>query len=479
MEVQGRSSVDHRENLHALLMDLEADPDLLEATRNILKAGYKGLKFTCRLLTPGDMGTVPSSLENAADDTILICVCGPDTLPQLQDLLTADRRDAMALPTVVVMPVPDADRIMRLFDLGVADFIIPPLHGADFWPRLLRLMRFRRKNRTLEWQMKEKLGLRQIIGEDPGFREEVRKIPVAAESDAQVLITGETGTGKELFARAVHYLSPRAEKPFVPLNCGALPAELMENELFGHRKGAYTGAHAAEEGLVHQAEGGTLFLDDVDCLSQVAQTKLLRFLQEKEYRRLGSRKIRKSDVRIIAATNLDLEEAVRSGNLRSDLYYRLNVIPLHLPPLRDRQDDILVLARYFLRKYCREYGKQVHEFSPGTRRHLLLYRWPGNIRELQNVVKRAVLFTEGPVIYDLHTTVGPLEAERSVEPFNLAKAAVIEAFEKKYIRSLLRIHNGNITHAAEAARKHRRAFWELIRKHRIDVEQFKSEAPVS
>lgn len=471
--------MDPNENLQVLVMDLEADPDLLEAIRTILKAGYKDLECTCRRITPEDGSDVPASLGKASDDSILICVCGPDSLPDLQQLLAGDGHDAIALPIVVVTPVPDTDRIMQLFDLGVADFIIPPLNAVTFWPRLLRLLRFRRKNRSLEWQMKEKLGLRQIIGEDRRFREEVRKIPVAAESDAQVLITGETGTGKELFARAVHYLSPRAEKPFVPLNCGALPAELMENELFGHRKGAYTGAHAAEEGLVHQAEGGTLFLDDVDCLTQAAQTKLLRFLQEKEYRRLGSRKIRKSDVRIIAATNLDLEEAVRAGNLRSDLYYRLNVIPLHLPPLRERQDDILVLARHFLWKYCRESNKQIHEFSPGIRQNLMLYRWPGNIRELQNVVKRAVLFTEGPVIQDLHTTERPLEAERTVEPFNLAKAAVIEAFEKKYIRNLLRIHNGNITHAAQAARKHRRAFWELIRKHRIDVEQFKSHSPVS
>ena len=208
-----------------------------------------------------------------------------------------------------------------------------------------------------------------------------------ARCDATVLISGETGTGKEVCARAIHYLSPRSSKPFITVNCGAIPAELVENELFGHERGAYTDAAVAKPGLIAEAEGGTLFLDEIDCLPLLAQVKLLRFLQEKEYRPLGSVKTRAASVRVIVATNADLENALRQGRLRQDLYYRINILSLVLPPLRQRQGDILLLARHFLAKFTEEFAKPVQDFSPDVLPTLLAYPWPGNIRELEHTIE--------------------------------------------------------------------------------------------
>src|SRR5262249_30700623 len=195
--------------------------------------------------------------------------------------------------------------------------------------------------------LKWTLGLEKMIGESRVFRGEIEKIPRLSRCDASVLITGETGTGNELCASAIHYLSRRAEYPFVPVNCGAIPVELMENELFGHDRGAYTGADRSQTGVIGEANGGTLFLDEIDCLPATAQVKLLRFLQKKEYRPLGSLKTSQADIRVVAASNTDLHEAIKSGRLRQDLYYRLNVLSLHLPPLRERREDIPVLSRHF------------------------------------------------------------------------------------------------------------------------------------
>jgi DNA-binding NtrC family response regulator len=246
--------------------------------------------------------------------------------------------------------------------------------------------------------LKEKLGLQQLIGESPGFLTEMRKIPAMARCEATVFVLGETGTGKELCARAIHYLSARAHKPFLPVNCGAIPTELVENELFGHERAAFIDATTTSYGVIHEADGGTLFLDEIDSLPLLAQVKLLRFLQEREYRPLGSAKTRKAQVRIIAATNADVETAVREGKLRQDLYYRLNILPLVLLPLRQRQEDISLLARHFLHKYAAEFDKPVMNFSPDALQLFGLYDWPGNVRELEHIVERAVALTEQSIL---------------------------------------------------------------------------------
>src|SRR5438067_5021067 len=243
-------------------------------------------------------------------------------------------------------------------------------------------------------KLKEDIGLKQLIGESPAFLDKVQRVPRFARCGATVLISGESGTGKEIFARAIHYLSPRAERPFVPVNCGALPENLVESEIFGHKRGAFTGAASDQAGLIREAEGGTLFLDEIDCLTPQAQVKLLRFLQDGEYRSVGSEQIRHANIRVIAATNADLEQILRSGKFREDLFYRLSVLTLTLPPLRERPGDILLLTHDFFEKQPALAKAGVKNVSVAAPNRLLAHTWPGNVRELQNVLMRAILLSD-------------------------------------------------------------------------------------
>lgn len=381
----------------------------------------------------------------------------------------------LRIPAIVIVERDEPKETLRLLELGATDFISPPFSAPSILPRVWRLLDQARRREDLKHSLRQKLGLKQLIGESPGFVAEVNRIPLVARTDVTVLILGETGTGKEVFARAIHYLGSRAAKPFVPVNCGAIPADLVENELFGHERGAYTSASSSKTGLIAEAEGGTLFLDEIDCLPLMAQVKLLRFIQEKEYRPLGSARTHRADLRIIAASNSDLRDAVRNGRMRQDLYYRLNIIPFTLPPLRDRREDVPLLARRFLSKSSAEADKQFTGFSPEAMRALLAHDWPGNVRELEHVIERAAVLSQGPVVLEsdilLQSEVGARECS-----FREAKARMIDQFEKTYISGLLLTHGGNITRAAEAARKNRRAFFELMRKHHIDGRAFKAQA---
>jgi DNA-binding NtrC family response regulator len=379
-------------------------------------------------------------------------------------------------PVIAVYDGLETEEMIELLKVGVSDFIIPPLKAIDILPRVWRVLAHKESADITAHSLKKKIGLRQLVGKSASFLSAVDKIPMVARCDVTVLIFGETGTGKELFARAIHYLSPRASKPFVPVSCGAMPVELVENELFGHVRGAFTDASSPKPGLIHEAHEGTLFLDEVDCLPLLSQVKMLRFLQEKEYKQLGSSKVYHADVRIVAATNIDLEKTVKQGKFRQDLYYRLNVIPLSLPPLRDRKEDIPLLARHFLDQYGSEFSKQVKDFTPEAFQKLLLYDWPGNVRELENVVERAVIFSKQACI-ETEDLVLPCHGDLRVEQsFQKAKCTVIAAFERSYIHSLLLAHHGNISRAAKAAQKNRRAFWELIRKYKFDVQNFRSNS---
>jgi DNA-binding NtrC family response regulator len=275
---------------------------------------------------------------------------------------------------------------------------------------------------------------------------------------------------------AIHYLSPRSDKPFVPVNCGAIPVELVENELFGHERGAFTGANTAHAGLVEEAEGGTLFLDEIDSLPLLAQVKLLRFLQDKEFRRLGSSKPRHADIRTIVASNAVLEDSVQKGRLRQDLYYRLNVVSITLPSLRERTEDIPCLVDHFIKKHSSGLQKEITSVSPEAMQKLMLYSWPGNVRELEHTIERAVIFCEGSQLIDSDIAL-PSGEVKGVDSFQQAKAKIIEQFEREYIQRLLVSCNGNISRAAQAAKKNRRAFWELMRKHHIDAQNLKLSAP--
>lgn len=404
---------------------------------------------------------------------VILLVVSLRFLKQARELIQSIKRDHSEIPILVVIEDGNADELFGLLKLGVADFLTPPLTATNILPRMWRVLNWERESESPTQQLKEKLGLQQFVGENAAFLKEIRKIPMVAKCDVSVLILGETGTGKELGARAIHYLSPRTHKPFIPVNCGAIPTELIENELFGHERGAFTSAFTAQRGLIQEADGGTLLLDEIDCLPPCAQVKLLRFLQEEEYRPLGSPKMHQVDVRIIASTNMDVEAIVSEGKLRKDLYYRLNVIPLILPPLRDRPEDIPLLARHFLAKYGVEFERQVTDLSSNAMQKLMLYDWPGNVRELENIIQRALVLSTQTVIRDADIVLPTSEPIGGQESFQEAKARVIEQFERRYIQELLLVHRGNITQTAQAAQKNRRAFWQLIQKHHIDIQKFK------
>ncbi|HLJ14265.1 MAG TPA: sigma 54-interacting transcriptional regulator [Bryobacteraceae bacterium] len=313
-----------------------------------------------------------------------------------------------------------------------------------------------------------------LVGESECLLQLIARLPRLAGSDATCLISGETGTGKELFARAIHYISKRRSKPFVAANCGAVPDHLFENELFGHVRGAYTDASHAEVGLVALAEQGTLFLDEVDTLSPSAQVKLLRFLQDHEYRPLGSSCTIRADVRIVAATNAELRQSVEQRMFREDLFHRLNVLNLEIPPLRERVGDIPILANYFVVKYASQYGRDVVGLTSSAIAGLLNYRWPGNVRELEGVIQRAVILSSSRFLESVNLEIPvPTEPQSYSETtFQSAKQRAIHKFESEYLSTLLATHDGNVSRAAKAAGKERRSFQRLLQKHSMERVNF-------
>jgi two-component system, NtrC family, response regulator GlrR len=382
------------------------------------------------------------------------------------ELFFASLRHAFPHQSVLVTTThPNTFDFFRLLEMGASDFLLPPLRRCELLPRLMRQARVTYRGDAFVQKLKEDIGLKQIIGESPAFLDKVQCVPRFARCDATVLICGESGTGKELFARAIHYLSPRADRPFVPVNCGALPENLVESELFGHKRGAFTGAASDQAGLIREAEGGTLFLDEIDCLTPQAQVKLLRLLQDGEYRSVGSQQTLHANIRVVAAANADFDRIVREGKFREDLFYRLNVLALALPALRDRRGDILLLTRDFLEKQAVIAEVRSKNLSLAALNRLLSHSWPGNVRELQNVLTRAIVLADSdsiePSDLDLPED-GPATEEQS---FRAMKSHAVQRFEHDFLATVLRAHDGNITRAASAVKKNRRAFWELLRKH--------------
>ena len=408
--------------------------------------------------------------QNNPDLVVLIASDG--SLSNRVRVLKSINETAGEIPLILALEPCHSDEVIELLQFGASDFIVSPFKASEVLTRAWRLLRsIDAQPRSVSTGVRP--GFNKIIGESPALLAQLRRIPLIAKCEANVLIGGETGTGKELYARAIHYSSGRAGKPFMPVNCGAIPIELVENELFGHQRGAFTSASTLQPGLIEEANGGTLFLDEIDCLPLSAQVKLLRFLQEKEYRPLGSAKVRRADVRIIAASNLNLEEAVGNGKVRQDLFYRLNIISLLLPPLRDRRDDIALLASHFIKKYSEEFDKEVNNLSDEVLNALMVHNWPGNVRELEHVIERAIVMCESSTLQVGDIKLSSSEAQAPQQSLQEAKAQEIARFERNYIQGLLSACKGNITRAAQVARKNRRAFWQLIQKYEIDVAKFK------
>ena len=415
----------------------------------------------------------PSHAEGS-DFRAMVLVATSDTTPSSLARLAPWRA---RIPMLAVISRDLPAELLAMAAGTVDDFVVWPGRPDELLHRLRRLLDTAPEIEASREMLMAKVGLAQLVGEDPAFVRVLERIPLLAKCEGPLLITGETGTGKELCARAVHHLSRRGHHPFLPVDCASIPDSLFENELFGHARGAFTDAREDKRGLAAVAEHGTLFLDEVDSLSPSAQAKLLRFIQERTYRPLGAARFVSADVVVTAASNRDLEQAVREGAFRSDLYFRLNVLRLDLPPLRDRPADIALLARHVLRSLGQRMCRRA-TLSGAALNRLVEHDWPGNVRELINVLQRALVFSRTPQILARDIVLPePVDAEapgRSSTgftlrtPFRKARAAAIESFERAYVQAALRRHHGNISRAAMAARKERRAFGRLVKKYGID-----------
>lgn len=401
---------------------------------------------------------------------LVIAQVAPGNEPSAADFFARLLHHPIPTPVLAILPESANEQLRRAALDVTDDFLFYPLREGELSLRVERVLGAKQgvPEYVLE-KLQSEMGSSNLAGKHESFLRAVKSVALMAASQVPVLITGETGTGKELFAHAIHSRSDRRNGPFIPLDCGVLPEQLAESELFGHCRGAFTDAHTETKGLVALADGGTLFLDEIDALSLTNQAKLLRFLQEGSFRPLGAERFRRANVRVIAATNQKIEECVRQRQFRSDLYFRINVLRLNLPSLRERHGDVALLARYFLSEEC---GATQKFFSPAALRRLEKYHWPGNVRELLNLVQRAALHSPGRQITAADISFDADLIKRSVaaevpDGFRNAKQHAIREFERAYVEELLARHQGNITRAAREAGKERRAFGKLVKKYGI------------
>ena len=355
--------------------------------------------------------------------------------------------------------IPDA---VAATQQGVFSFLTKPVDKDALYKAIDEALEQRSPATDEAWRQ-------AIVTRSPLMLRLLEQAGMVAQSDVSVLINGQSGTGKEIVAQAIHNASPRHDKPFVAINCGALPEQLLESELFGHARGAFTGAVSNREGLFQAAEGGTLFLDEIGDMPVALQVKLLRVLQERKVRPLGSNRDIEINVRIISATHRDLPKAMARGEFREDLFYRLNVVNLKIPPLSERTEDIPLLANHLLRQSADRQKPFVRAFSSDAMKRLMAAKWPGNVRQLVNVIEQCVALTSSPVI-------GDALVEQALEGENTALPTFVEArnqFELNYLRKLLQITKGNVTHAARMAGRNRTEFYKLLSRHELDANDFK------
>jgi Nif-specific regulatory protein len=367
---------------------------------------------------------------------------------------------------------PDRDYNRTVKFLGVVGSMIAQAVKVQ---RLIQADRQRLldENTHLRQELKERYDFSNLVGTSGPMRQVYEQVAQVARTSTTVLLRGESGTGKELIAHAIHYNSVRAKKPFIKVSCAALPQDLIESELFGYEKGAFTGAQTAKKGRFELADGGTLFLDEVGELNLTTQVKLLRVLQEREFERLGSTETIRANIRLVAATNKDLEKAIAAGEFREDLYYRLNVFAIFMPPLRERKPDVLLLADHFVEKFAREHAKKVKRIATPAIDMLASYHWPGNVRELANAIERAVVLCDGQVIHAHHLppTLQTAEASGTGQTSSLKDA--LEAFEKDALQDALKSARGNRAKAARLLSTTERIFNYRVRRYGIDWRRFK------
>ncbi|HXG92425.1 MAG TPA: sigma-54 dependent transcriptional regulator [Blastocatellia bacterium] len=408
-------------------------------------------------------------LDEDAPDVVLSDI----QMPEMDGLALLEEVKTRCPETIVILMTAfsSIDSAIEAVRRGAEDYLSKPLQLGDLQMRIERALERRAANRRLsqlETEVRDRYSFDQIIGRSAAMQRIFQIIERVAPTNTTVLVSGRTGTGKELVARAIHYNSPRASKPLVDINCGALPEQLVESELFGHQKGAFTGAAETKKGLFETAHGGTLFLDEVQALKPELQAKLLRALQERVIRRVGGRENIEVDVRVIAATNQDITEAVRKGEFREDLYYRLNVVRIHLPDLRERREDIPLLIDHFLKRYAESNNQEPRHFSNEAMRLLMGYDWPGNVRELQNAVEHALAISDSSIltIADLPPDISGL-AGRSPSYEPLTEARSLEEVERRHILRVLEETGGNHVRAAEILGIDRRTLYRKLDKYKV------------
>jgi DNA-binding NtrC family response regulator len=387
------------------------------------------------------------------------------------------------IPVIVMTAYGSIEDAVTAMKEGAMDFLAKPVdpdHLLLLVNRALEQRRIVTENLLLKEELAVRRGAPQLVGEDPSLRKVFASLQRAATTDATVLLEGESGTGKELFARSLHALSPRADAPFVAINCAAIPENLLETELFGYEKGAFTGAAGRKPGKFEMAHRGTLFLDEIGDLPMSLQAKILRALEEKKFERVGGTALLSVDVRLVAATNKGLRAAVAARRFREDLYFRLSVFPITIPPLRDRPGDIPVLARYFVDRFCRDLKKRPFALSPEALEQLQSYRWPGNVRELQNCIERAVILADGETLLPRHLNLSfaaPLTDENPESPWThvdmsgtLAEVTrrVTAEVEKAKIEEVLREAGGNKGRAAELLQIGYKALLAKLKEYRLE-----------
>ncbi|WP_456434374.1 sigma-54-dependent transcriptional regulator [Thermosulfuriphilus sp.] len=447
-----------------LVVIIDDDQDFVRLLERVIKRGV-----SCRTLTVTDGRGAIELIQKQSPDVVVTDV----RLPDIDGfaILEATQKTSPLSTVILITGYGTIEMAVEALKQGAYDFIPKPfdndrvIHAVQ---KALERTQLLKENVQLKTKL-ESFSQVDFVGRSPRLRKAISLIKKIAPTDVTVLIRGESGTGKELAARAIHRLSPRADRELIVVNCPAVPEHILESELFGYRKGAFTGATRDKKGLFEMAHGSTILLDEIGDISPALQTKLLRVLQEKEIHPLGATRPIKVDVRVLASTNQDLEAKIRQGLFREDLFYRLNVVTIRMPSLSEISEDIPLLARHFLEIFGREYGREELELSPEALKYLLTRPWPGNVRELQNVIRRAVLLTQGKVITPADLAPEMEEAalessENGLLPYHEAKARVLERFVREYVRQALELAEGNVTKAARLAGLRRQVFQRLMRQ---------------
>ena len=456
------------------LLIVDDEPDMLSLLKRIIAP-----EVDWKILSSTSAKQALDIMSKATVDLVLLDIKMPDMdgMELLEILKQKDNGPTVIMMTAYGVIELAVDSIRK----GAYDFLTKPLDNTRLLITLKKAMEYHllvRENRDLQRLIKGKDSFCGMIGASPAMKKVFETITMVSKADTTVLITGESGTGKELVARAIHQLSSRADKPFVIVNCPTLPENILEAELFGHTKGAFTDAKYEKKGMFQEADGGTIFLDEIGEIPPPIQSKLLRVLQEKEIRPLGSSRSFKVDVKVLASTNRNLEEEIKAGRFREDLYYRLNVINIELPPLRQRTEDIPLLAEYFVKKYSKELGKEGARFAPGVVEELCRRPWRGNVRELENCVKRGIILSRSEVL-----TIGDITCEQAEEclvtsdlmhlPYHEAKQKVLAAFNHEYLTKALRENQGNVTRTAKQCRLERQVLQQILKRYNIKAEEFR------